>query len=260
MSLVIILLLLSCGTLPNPANIATAKKVYGEDIYWEGHYVFFGCTPERGDALTNLFKGIGSILTNKVIPELEASPLPNSYQDPFFVFFSSNKREAIAQVFQAMVDAPKPRPAFICVKEANNDPLLSRAVTECNKGSTRNRTVQASTIVNEDGSIVVLLCPDYFVSYLAFPYVEDCPVVNATDRRYWSTNKSPYISQFSILLHELAHVYLPRPLYHSEESYDLNPLTYLNPESQQINAENYAAFATCKFSIVSEGRRDVFNG
>ena len=250
MSLISVLSLFSCCMLSEFASFVATETMYGEKVYHNGPYQFHGCTPERGDAITDLFKTSGSIITNDIIPELESPTFPDSFQDPFFIFFSSNRRRSIARVYQAIVDAPAPRPTIICIKGRDGDPLLAERLAACTASISKPYgPTQALTAFYDNGMIEIILCPIFFQHYPAFPGAEDCPVVNVTDTRYWSRDGFQYSSQFSIIVHELVHVYSRYNVPYWRENYALNSLTYLSPAMQLANSENYAAFATCKSSV-----------
>lgn len=252
MSLVILMSFLYCGMLSNHPKFVLAEevsdKIYGEDIYHNGPYTFVACKSWQGKHLETLFRIIGSVITDKIIPHLTSSTPPDPKEDPAAVFFSYNDRNDIARVFQHIVDAPSPRPPIVCLNE-DSDPFLAEELAYCNDPA---RQTQAFVDWLNDGSKIILLCPNFFERNLPYPYM--APDVNARDRRFWSTNSPRILSQFSIIIHELAHTYMrdPLPDYY-RESYDLNTLTYLSAPFQLRNAENYAALATCKLPVGSIG-------
>ena len=52
-------------------------------------------------------------------------------------------------------------------------------------------------------------------------------------------------SQFAVIIHELAHIYAPHPVYGSAELYDINFVCYSTPDFQLNNPNNYVYYAIC---------------
>lgn len=117
---------------------AHAQQVWGKDIYWNGPYVFLGCEPYQGAALKALFKQIGILLSNDIIPDAE---LGSASKFGFKTWFSTNSASVVSNVYQDILDGEEistvtgraiRTPAFVCV---NNDTAVPELQERwCSKG------------------------------------------------------------------------------------------------------------------------------
>ena len=225
-----------------PLRLALAQQMFGKDIYHLGPYVFLACEDTQAQGLMRLFAETGNTLMDQVIPQVKSSTFANPIQDPFHVFFSSNTRFHVANVYQAMIDAPTVpvRPVFVCV-----NPDSASEIADARRVCTSHNAAAFSTLstINLEGT--VFLCPGFFEKP-AFPTASNCPAVDYWFNRYFRNTGHAVDNQFSIITHELAHYYSPHPIFGLQEVYNLNNLVYKSADFQLNNPDNFAYFAACK--------------
>lgn len=223
-------------------RLVFAEQMFDKNIYHLGPYALLACEDSQAQALMKVFAATGNALADQIIPRAKSSTFPNSLQDPFHIFFSSNTRSNVAKVYQAMIDAPTTpvRPAFICVNP-NSVPELASA-----RGLCTSHDANAFSALGTNGlEGTIFLCSNFFEKS-AFPTATNCPKVQFWWNRYFSSTGHALRNQFSIIVHELAHHYSPHPIVALQEVHDLNKIIYQNADFQLNNAANFAYFAACK--------------
>lgn len=225
-----------------PLRHVFAEQMFGKNTSHLGPYSLLACEEPQAQALTKVFAATENALVNQIIPHSRFSPLPNPLQDPFHIFFSSNTRSSVAQVYHAMIDAPTPpvRPTFICINPAGA-PELENARGACTSHDANAFSIRGANGLGEN----IFLCPSFFEKP-AFPTAANCPKAQFWWKRYFSSNGHALGNQFSILVYELAHHYAPHPIVGLQEIHDLNKIIYQNASFQLNNAANFAYFAACK--------------
>ena len=89
------------------------------------------------------------------------------------------------------------------------------------------------------------ICPD-FTNLPSIPPSDGCPEV--LRGKWLSGGFNMAFSQVTILVHELAHIYLGKECL-TPEVYDMNPAMRLRPEAAVRNAQNYALFIGSQFLL-----------
>ena len=242
--------LLYCILLLAPLMLAFAQEMFGKSIYHMGPYVFLACNDTQGQELIRVVAMTGHVLVDQVIPQANSSTSSKILKDPFHIFFSSNTRSDVAEVYQAMIDAPTTpmRPNFLCVNP-DGPPELAGTRHVC--ASSPNALAFSSN--DETGRLdgTIFLCPDFW-KRPAFPTPANCPVPRGLlFRGYFLNTRHAVSNQFSNIVHELAHYYSPQPLGLLREVYELNEIIYAKAQFQLNNPTNFAYFAACKPTISS---------
>ncbi|MDI1493549.1 MAG: hypothetical protein OHK93_005339 [Ramalina farinacea] len=184
-----------------------------------------------------------TIIPNTVIPAITV-PTKDPAQDPFLIFFTNdNHRNTVQNVFRDMASGAtktqsgstiKP-PSFVCINDQSG-PYIKEAVAFC-----KGRTDGVAFSFNGD----VWLCPKFFTDEKPFPDQNtNCPTVNVTkNSAIFSDHRNITESQFAIIIHELAHIYAPHPVFGLDELYDINFVCYSQPDFQLNNPNNYGFYA-----------------
>ena len=233
-----------------PLRPIFAQEMFGKPIYHMGPYEFLACNDTQGQELMRVVAMTGQVLEDQVIPRANSSTSSKIFHDPFHIFFSSNTRSDVADVYQAMIDAPTTpmRPNFLCVNP-DGAPELAHARQVC----TSSPNGMAFSANDAAGRLegTTFLCPDFW-KRPAFPTAANCPVPRGLlFRGYFLSTGHAVNNLFSTIVHELAHYYSPQPLGPLREVYELNEIIYAKADIQLNNPTNFAYFAACKLIVPS---------
>ncbi|MCJ1476261.1 hypothetical protein MMC13_004927 [Lambiella insularis] len=152
---------------------------------------------------------------------------------------------------------PKPLyPTITCVNK--QEPALAHFAADCAAVPDGRAFIPQKSNPN-----MIVLCP-YFSSLDVAPTRNDCAKLNKARSRL-SYSKIGGNTQFSVILHELVHLYLGQPSLGNPglpaEKYKVNPVMSLPPSQSAINPANYVFFvgnlvAGCTdFPRFTRGRR-----
>ncbi|MCJ1421762.1 hypothetical protein MMC32_008129 [Xylographa parallela] len=197
-------------------------------------YILYKCYDQNG-AMETLLLQIFSGLNNAIesINSMGSTPTP-----VYNAFFGGVDPAVVKGVFERILAGAKisvngqPRnPSIACVNK--QDPSWNFHVAEC------NRIPNTQAFVNLEGPNYIFLCP-HFPSLPTAPVEKDCAKLNQARSRL-SYSRIGGGTQYTVLLHELVHMYLGQSSL-AVEVYDVNPAMSLPPSQAAINPENYAFF------------------
>ncbi|KAI4191169.1 MAG: hypothetical protein L6R41_000306 [Letrouitia leprolyta] len=169
----------------------------------------------------------------------------------FSTFFKSNTNRPIArQVYRAIADGkdlPTGRPIIECVCpdfSVDDEPLFRVFLYVCGPRPPSFQHHLASALVAHG---TVVLCPAFW-DFDTFPDVDDCvPVAGRRGRkRFLDSGRSLGDTRFSVLVHELIHLYNPldRSANRTDEVYDIQQCAAdLDKDESVSNAQNWAYYA-----------------
>ena len=224
--------------------VATDEKVWGEDIYSNGPYFFAGCKPDQGAQMHQLFIKIGWAIEQLIWPEAKKG----SASPAFKTFFSSNSADAVAGIFSDITNGAAKKsinqqeikkPAFVCVNDENQEPIIQRASWMCSHGG--------MTAFIENTGPFVFLCPK-FRARPEFPFPAVCPKLNGAQTAYVTAaggRTSLTYNQMNAIIHELGHVYAQD--LQVRENEDINHAITASADFQLGNPFNFATFSSCEF-------------
>ena len=154
----------------------------------------------------------------------------------------------IADGPDVVIEGPQGRnrlspPVILCA--IDGDPDTQRYQETCQNPKYYNKRVVARVV---QGSGIVELCPLFF-QFPKLPKVEACPVVDRITNAFLPDDDGRNLgrNQFSVLVHEIAHVYLrEKGFVEDDEVYELRGAVGLNASASIANPMNYAFYAAGK--------------
>ncbi|MCJ1378385.1 hypothetical protein MMC17_001483 [Xylographa soralifera] len=181
--------------------------------------------------LLQIFSGLNNAIES--ITSMGSPPTP-----VYNAFFGGVDPIVVKGVLERIVDGAKisvngklRNPSIACVN--NQDPTWKFHLAEC------NLVPNTQAFLNLRGPNYIFLCP-HFPSLPTAPTENDCAKLNQARSRL-SYSAIGGGTQYTVLLHELVHMYLGQPSL-PVEVYDVNPAMSLPPSQSAINPENYAFF------------------
>ena len=194
-------------------------------------YKCYGRSAAMETLLLQIFTGLNHAIES--ITSMGSTPTP-----VYNAFFGGVDPIVVKGVFERILGGAKisvngklMNPSIACVN--NQDPAWKFHLAEC------NRVPNTQAFLNLQGPNYIFLCP-HFPSLPTAPVEKDCAKLNQARSRL-SYSAIGGGTQFTVLLHELVHMYLGQPSL-PVEVYDVNPAMSLPPSQSAINPENYAFF------------------
>ena len=207
----------------NPDNYGVVNK-----------FILYKCSSQSG-ALETLLLQIFSGLNNAIeaIDSMGLNPTP-----VYNAFFGGVDPVVVKGVLERIIAGAKipfngklQNPTIACVN--NQDSSWAFQSAEC------ARIPNTQAFINLRQPNYIFLC-SHFPSLPTAPAEKDCAKLNQARSRL-SYSAIGGGTQFTVLLHELVHMYLGQPSLPAEV-YDVNPVMSLPPSQSAINPENYAFF------------------
>lgn len=208
-----------------------------------GNYLIYGCG-SLGDAIKGLLEHTHSRL-EEAIEALDAGG-PLGRPPAYTAFFHSASPDLVAGVLKRIVaganitvEGREWRPTIVCSNPT--DPALLDSWQRCQKTNAH---------AFHDGHQNVYICPSS-IRMKAYPDSRDCarhPVAKGV----MATGQGLVRTLFSILLHELVHLYLGRPGLRPEV-YGIFGCLELGANEAVINSGSYAFYIASMFSTPSLG-------
>ena len=233
---------------PSPGtNLPFSNHPKRSDTESSGNYLIAYCGPQL-PAVQTLIRLMQSLL-GEAIDQLPSPAGNGRGSKAYDAFFNGVDPMAVQAVYQNMiagtnisVSGKSVRPDILCVND-NPHPLMVRVRAACGEQS-------GGTVLGMQmrGSQFVFLCP-VWREVIPFPFPYQCGSVDSTNTL--STPVNLATTQYTNLVHELAHLYIPD--YLSPEVYLPNDCIALPPSQSVKNAQNYAFYAGCRYT------RDLFN-
>lgn len=161
----------------------------------------------------------------------------NSSSDVYKAFFSGVAPDQVKDVFRRITTSPN-----ISVSEASERPVIecvtetqTRVWTFCQKSQ--------SWAAWQVGTQFIFLCPIFWTKLNHYPTPSDCGKVNGAGTR--STGPNLANTQYTVLVHELTHLYLERQSL-TPEVYNANDCMALPGSMSEINPNSYALYVGSK--------------
>lgn len=210
-----------------------------------GNYIVGNCAcMNESQGIYNLLPQVWQTL-QLVLTDLE---LGTASPHGFSTFFKSNTNLPIVrQVYRAIADGkdlPTGRPIIECAcpDVVDHEALYRAFLYVCGPRPPSFKHHLASTLVDHG---TVVLCPSFW-AFKDFPDVDDCvPVAGRRGRkRFLDDGRSLGDTRFSVLVHELVHLYNPLDRANwTEEVYDIQRCGELDGEKSVANSQNWAFYA-----------------
>ena len=215
------------------------EEVYGRPVYRNGPYIFIGCDSSQAYELIKLFTKIGEAIKQKVIPDAR---LGRSSRHGLENFFKTNNPSDIAAIFQKINDGEEQRtdnPKFVCANPTNHDPFIVNKYDICVE-------TKFTAYSGHKTLPILVLCPRFWSQPLSLPGNDACPLLDIGRTTFERSLRTAtfFRSQLAIIIHELAHAYLPKSALYAKEIYDLFECMAAPADVQFHNAENYAIYAS----------------
>ncbi|KAL9029320.1 MAG: hypothetical protein Q9196_002426 [Gyalolechia fulgens] len=246
--------LITCHPLE---SLAEATPSPSRDQTTSGNYIIRNC--ERSHRSQQIHRFLPRVW-QALQPVLSDLELGTASRHGFSTFFKSNANRPIArQVYRAIADGkdlPTGKPVIECASPdvGYTEEQYRTFLLLCDPHPPLFQSKQAAAVV-EHGTVV--LCPTFWDSD-DFPGIDDCvPIGGRRGRkRFLASGASLGNTKYSVLLHELMHLYNPLDgANRTDEVYDIQRCAELDADQSVANAENWAFYADGEFSrpCTSEG-------